>query len=383
MLLIALKMLIGDRAKFIGILVGITFASLLITQQSAIYTGLMSRTFGFLTDTGEPDVWVMDETVQHIDDIKPMADKELWRVRGVEGVGWATPLYKGILRATLPGGNQQQIGVVGLDDATLLGAPPVMISGSIDDLREGDGIIVDITEGNKKLLKPSREGMVPVEVGDVLEVNDHRAVIVGFTESSPTFQSQPTVYTTYSRALEMAPTNRRVMSYVLVKAREGEDPKALAARISELTGLKAMTRDQFSDFTYDYYYEQTGIPINFGIAVVLGFVVGTVIAGQTFYNFTLDNLKYFGTFKAMGASNLLILRMILLQAAVVGAIGYGLGVGAASLFGLAMEATDLSFKLEWSLLALTAGAVVLICVTAALLSIRKVVQLEPAVVFRE
>ena len=40
--------------------------------------------------------------------------------------------------------------------------------------------------------------------------------------------------------------------------------------------------------------EKTGIPINFGITVVLGFIVGTAIAGQTFYLFTVENLKQFG-----------------------------------------------------------------------------------------
>ncbi len=383
MRLIALKMLMGDRAKFIGILVGITFASLLITQQSAIYTGLMARTHAFLTDTGEPDIWVMDDTVLHVDDVKPMADKELFRVRGVEGVDWAVPMYKGLLRANLPGGNQQQVWVVGLDDATLLGAPPKMLSGQLGDLRKRDAIIVDVTEGDRKLVKPTADGVEPVGIGDVIEVNDHRAVVVGKTETSRTFQSQPVIYTTYSRALEMAPATRRMMTYVLVKARDGEDPEAVAAEISKINGIKAMTRKQFTDYTYDYWFEQTGIPVNFGTAVLLGFIVGTAIAGQTFYNFTLDNLKYFGTFKAMGASNLLILRMILLQAMVVGAIGYGLGVGAASLFGWILEGTELSFKLEWSLLGFTAVAVLLICLTSALLSIRKVVRLEPAMVFRE
>ena len=52
---IALKMLIGDRAKYLGIIMGLTFASLLITQQSAIFLGLMTRTFAFLTDTGYPE----------------------------------------------------------------------------------------------------------------------------------------------------------------------------------------------------------------------------------------------------------------------------------------------------------------------------------------
>ena len=91
----------------------------------------------------------------------------------------------------------------------------------------------------------------------------------------------------------------------------------------------------------------TGIPINFGIAVGLGFIVGTAIAGQTFYNFTLDNLRHFGALKAMGASNGTLLRMILLQALVVGSLGYGLGVGGAALFGSVLGSTELAFKLPW------------------------------------
>ena len=82
--------------------------------------------------------------------------------------------------------------------------------------------------------------------------------------------------------------------------------------------------------TIDYYLKYTGIPINFGITALLGFLVGTAIAGQTFYNFTLENLKQFGALKAMGATNLRIVGMILLQATVVGLLGYGIGVGLAT-----------------------------------------------------
>ena len=80
--LVAMKMLVGDRAKYIGIVMGITFASLLITQQSSIFVGLMSRTYGFVTDLGQPDVWVMDPKVQFIDDVKPLSDDDLPAPRG-------------------------------------------------------------------------------------------------------------------------------------------------------------------------------------------------------------------------------------------------------------------------------------------------------------
>ena len=111
-------------------------------------------------------------------------------------------------------------------------------------------------------------------------------------------------------------------------------------------------------------------------------MVGTAIAGQTFYNFTLDNLRHFGALKAMGASNGTLLRMILLQALVVGSLGYGLGVGVAALFGSFLGSTELAFKLPWQLLGLNAVAITCICLASALLSIRKVMRLEPAMVFK-
>lgn len=118
---VAIKMLIGDRAKYLGIIMGITFASLLITQQLAIFNGLMSRTYGAVTDVGLPDVWVMDPKVQFIDDIKPLQETALYRVRGIEGVEWAVPLYKGLLKARLESGEFQTCNVMGLDDASLIG----------------------------------------------------------------------------------------------------------------------------------------------------------------------------------------------------------------------------------------------------------------------
>jgi len=395
---VALKMLIGDRAKYLGIIMGLTFASLLITQQMAIFLGLMTRTFGAITDTGTPDIWVMNEKVQFIDDIKPLQDTELFRVRGVPGVQWAMPLYKGIIKARLDNGNFQSCNVFGLDDATLVGGPPEMVAdangvtATIADLRRSEAVIVDEVGANDKLAKKTYEAgkpdteivslRKPLVIGDTLELNDHRAIVVGICRVSRTFQSQPVVYTTYSRATTFAPQERRLLSFVLVKAKPGVDQDELCHRIKTNTGLMAQTREQFKKTTYMYFMKYTGIPINFGISVALGFLVGTAIAGQTFYNFTLENLRHFGALKAMGARNGVLLRMILLQSTMVGVIGYGLGVGLASLFGFATRNSELAFYLPWWMLGVSAAAIILICVAASLLSIKKVIELEPAIVFK-
>src|SRR5436305_10498571 len=170
-------MLIGDRAKYLGIVMGLTFASLLVTQQLAIFFGLMTRTFGAITDLALPDIWVMDPKVQFIDDIKPVQDTILYRVRGVDGVEWAVPLYTGLLKARLENGNFQTCNVLGLDDATLIGGPPEMVQGRLADLRRSEAVIVDEVGATGKLAKiPSdRDGNpikgaqpIPLKIGDTL-----------------------------------------------------------------------------------------------------------------------------------------------------------------------------------------------------------------------
>jgi putative ABC transport system permease protein len=382
---VALKMLIGDRAKYLGIIMGLTFASLIMTQQPAIFVGLMMRSYSFITDLGLPDIWVMDPKVQFVDDIKPLQDTELYRVRGIQGVEWAMPLYKGLIKARLPDGNFQTCNVIGLDDATLIGGPPIMLEGKLEDLRRADGVVVDIDGAREKLAKPPAEPggrPIPLKVGDTLELNDRRAVVVGIARTTRTFQSQPVVYTTYSRAMQYAPKERKLLSFILVKAKPGEDLPTLIERIEGITKLSAYTQKQFQKVTVNYFLKNTGIPINFGISVTLGFIVGAAIAGQTFYSFTLENLRQFGVLKAMGAGNGTLLKMILLQAALVGTIGYGLGVGLTSLFGMATRNTMLAFKFPWQLLLFSGIGVTLICMAAALFSIIKVFRLEPAIVFK-
>src|SRR5258708_34979158 len=190
------------------------------------------------------------------------------------------------------------------------------------------------------------------------------------------------MYTPYSRARGLIPKERKILSYVRARAEGNRTPAEVVEAIRRQTGLKARTSHDFFWDTSDYDAKYTGIPINFGITTLLGFLVGTAIAGQTFYNFTIENLKQFGALKAMGATNVRIVGMILLQATVVGLLGYGMGVGLAAVFGVLTAGGELAFFTPWQLLPITAGAVVLICILSSLLSVRRVIVLEPAVVFR-
>jgi putative ABC transport system permease protein len=266
-----------------------------------------------------------------------------------------------------------------VDDASLAGAPPRMLVGSAEDLRRPGGIVIDRV--GALFIWPGEE---PAP-GKVLEMADRRATVVGIAEAGAPFTTFPVVYARYSEALRFAPPPRKPLSYILVRAKPGHDPTALAARIAAETGLKAHTWQEWAWLTIKYYLTRTGIPINFGITVALGFIIGAAVVGQTFYIFVLENLRQFGALKAMGVSNRTLLSMVLAQAATVAALGYGIGIGMAAAF---FEITgrvnvDLrGFFLPWQMAAIVAAAVLVIIVVASLASIRKALTLDPAIVFR-
>jgi putative ABC transport system permease protein len=380
MIWVALKMLTGNRGKYFAMLFGIAFACMLMAQQLSLFVGLMRNTASQIRDIQGADIWVMDPSVQFVDDVKPLSDNDVYRVRSVPGVAWAVRLYKGQARTQFPEGNFKQFIILGLDDGTLVGAPQEMLAGSIADLRQPDAVIMDIL--GFRYLWPDEEP----KPGKVFEMNDHRAVVVGICKASPTFQTFPIAYTRYSQAVNFVPPDRRVLSFVLAQSEPGVPPQEVCRRIREQTGLEALTGEQFAWKTIGYYMQRTGIPVNFGITVALGFIIGSVIAGQTFYLFTLENLKQFGALKAMGVSNARLVGMVLVQSLVVGLIGYGIGMGLAALFEEVMLVTihhiPPMFYMAWQIPAGTAVAVAFIMAGASLVSLRRVLVLEPAVVFR-
>ena len=94
MITLALRMLFNDRSKYLMLVSGVAFASLLMIQQSGVFCGLMSWTYSSLRNLRAP-IWVMDPKVEQVNDPKPLRDTDVFRVRSVDGVAWAAPLYTG------------------------------------------------------------------------------------------------------------------------------------------------------------------------------------------------------------------------------------------------------------------------------------------------
>jgi putative ABC transport system permease protein len=154
MLRVALKMLMGDRAKYLGLLFGITFTSYLVTFAASYFCGFMTRGYALIAENGEADVWIMDPAVASVEQTTNMVASALDRVRSVEGVASAVPLALGTAEARFPNGRVQSFQVIGVDDATLSGVPALEDGASPSILRAPDAAIVDAGGTEGKLETP-------------------------------------------------------------------------------------------------------------------------------------------------------------------------------------------------------------------------------------
>jgi putative ABC transport system permease protein len=376
--LIALKMLTGERAKYFGLVFAIAFCTFLLQNQTSIFAGILKRTGNQILDVSDAEIWVMDQQTEYFEQTKAMKDTDLTRVRGVDGVQWAVKLFKGSPVARTLAGKFAVSFCLGLDDATLAGAPRKMLLGSWERLREPDSVVID--QAGYVLLFPGE----PLALGRTLELNDHKATIVGISDASAPFVSWPVIHTRYSEAVNFVGRERTQLSYVLVRPKPGVTATELCRRIEAQTGLRARTTHEFAWDCVRYYLKNTGIPVNFGITIAIALIVGTVVAGQTFYLFTVENLKQFGALKAIGVTNRRLTGMVLLQAFTVGAIGFSLGTGMAAMF-FTITLQKLATRgiiLMWQNVIITAVCIFAVVIFASLLSIRRVIVLEPAAVFR-
>jgi putative ABC transport system permease protein len=396
MILLAIKMLVGDRTKWYGVVLGSFLCTFLITHMLSMFSGMMRRTYALVTDIPQADVWVMDPAVQYVDAPIAMSDNAVLRVRDIEGVAWATPLFTASLPVRLPNGGFESALVVGVDDESLIGLPSGLVGCEPTDIRRADGVFVDLIGAQTTLAMPtgvqpwahgrvkvSYEGPSrPLHAGDELMVNDHRLIVTGKVDLGPRFLAKPVLYTTYSRAVFMGPRARSLLSFVLIKASPGVDPKALARRIEDATGYRARTSPQFCDDTYWYYMLKTGVVSRIVFMISTAVVVGLSVSSLLFYLFTTENAPYYALLKAMGTTDGTLTRMIVIQAMVATSCGLGLGLGISCALGRSLSGNSMPYAMVWQVIAASSGAIILVTIIASVISVRRIVHLEPAMVFK-
>lgn len=374
MWVLAIKSMLADRGKLITSLLGVTFAVVLVNLQGGLLVGLLKKA-SLLIDHGRADIWIGHRHMNNLDMGNYVPERWVDRIRSVEGVERADPYLIAGGQAALRDGRSEVVLVIGCDPASLLGNAWVMEEGYSEGIRHPDGVLVDIHAVEK---------LGGCKVGDTIEINGQRAVIVGLTSGIVGFTNNPYIFTTLDRARRYTHgVPQGQCSYFLVKAKPGTDIPSLCGRLRErVQELDVYDKATYSWICMEFWLIRTGIGMSFGLATFLGLLVGLAVTAETLYASVSERIKEFATLKAMGADDQYVSRFLIAQALGTAWLGSLFGLIGAVVIGSALSNPAAPVELTWWVAVVSVVLIVLVCLIAAWLPYHRIRRIDPVSVLR-
>jgi putative ABC transport system permease protein len=362
-----------DYVRLAIAVIGVGFAVLLMTVQLGLLIGF-ATTSSSLIDRSKADLWIVPRGAKDVDQAGQMLERQKYLALGVEGVDSVDSLVVRFAEWKRPDGGTESVIVVGIDPVRPSLRPWNFIAGSTDDLSFANGIVIDELYSQK--LGVSR-------VGETVEIMNHRARVVGITTRIRTFTQSPYVFASLKNAKMLTAMPDDQTTYLLVHAQQGTDlAKLRTALQAALPSSDVWSSRGFSWQTRFHWLVTTGAGAALLIAAVLGVIVGLVIVSQTLYSATVERMQEYATIRAMGASNSFLKAIILRQSLLSGMVGYLLGAAAAIGIAAFADRSSAAPSMPFWLLLLLAAVTLAMCVGASLISIRKVLSVDAASVFK-
>jgi putative ABC transport system permease protein len=369
----AIKTLFADRRKLYIALIGVVFSLVLVNIQGGMFLGLIRKST-LLVDHGEADIWIGHRGIQNADIAANIPVSWVHRVRGAEGVAQAEPYIVSASVMQLSNGFFEGVLVVGCDESSMLGGPWRFSRGSLDTLRQPEAISIDRLD-EARLLHP--------QIGEVLEINGHRARIAAKTDGIVGFITTPYVFTTLNRARDYTSIPDGSCSYFLVKVRKGWPVEKVVRQIqARLPQADVYAARDFSDRTRWYWIVRTGLGMSFGSSTLLGLTVGLVMVAQSLYAFVLDHLESYAALKAIGGTDRQISWILATQGLVIAILGCLIGHATSLLFVAAVSSPQLYIAITPTLQILSTVLAVSICLVSSLLPLGRIRRVDPVTVLQ-
>ena len=372
MLRVGMRMMFHEKLKLAGTLFGVIFAVVLTNQQLGVFLGLLSKNTMFIDHAGA-DLWIAPGSTQTLQAGKPVPMDALYQARTTPGVAWAEPLLFGGATVSLPTGGSEPVTLVGTMAPFWRGGPWNLVAGSVEALRHPDTMILEDSE---------RDKLGGLNLGSVREVNGHRTVVGGFTWGLlPFAPSYAFAEYDYARVLLGTPSDET--SFVLVGIAAGADHEAVARALqARVPANQVLSASEFHSRVLRYLLKQTGIGATTGTSTAFGLLIGLIIVSLSMFSAVIDNIREFGTLKAIGCHNRDLAVMLLAQSSVYALLGSLIGLRMVSLMAQGMHSPKFALVLPWQAYAGTPLLMVLLCGLASMLALLRIRKIEPGMVFR-
>lgn len=372
MLSLALRLIAYEPVRYLVALLGISVAAGLALIQLGLYRGFRENA-SVVVDHSEGEVWVCAEFHRNFDFPRPLNETHLAKVRATPGVAWAAPMLIVFGHWKLAEGSTQTVEVVGFDAAQRVGGPWRMKSGLPEDLAPPACVSVDVTAA----------GQLPeVGLGSEAEVNGIRVKVTAITEEIRSFQGNPIVFANLDTARAIGRLDSDAIHYAIAGLAPGAEASAVLPRLTSIEHVEAYTRRDFSLKAQMYWLRSTGAGMALAFAAFMGLLVGVVVAGQVLYTSTLEHLREWGTLKAIGATNSQVTLAIVAQAISWALPAHAIAGGLLWVSMQVISGKGLRPSLDFHSYLVLGLLTVCVCVLASLLSVVRVMRLEPADVFK-
>jgi putative ABC transport system permease protein len=374
-LLIAWRNLVHDRVRLLVTLIGIAFSTILMGLELGMLLNFMHTT-STIVDHAGADLWVTAHGVRSVDLATPLEERRRFQTLSIDGVAAAESHLLQFAFWKKPDGVRETVILIGVDPHAQMGLPWAMLPGrSIHDaLSIPDGVIIDRLYAQKLGID---------HVDQLVEINDHRARITGFTDGIRTFTQSPYVFTSLRNARLFAGKADKDITYVLVRLAPGQSPDVVGASLAaRMPDADVLTPTRFSNKSRSYWLFTTGAGTTLISSSILALMVGVVIVAQTLYASTMDRLPEYATIRAMGGPRSYLYKIVIKQAVIGGLSGYSVGITIVVLLAYLARNSSSSPQVPWWLAGGIAGITVLMCIVASLVSLSKVMSIDPVKVFR-
>ena len=374
MFYVALRILLYDKVRSLITLMGVIFAVGLIFNQLGTFLGLM-ETSSVIIDNTPGDIWITSKNSKNFDFSQPFPEFIYNQVLSESDVESAEKLIVAWALIKQKEGGTEQIEIVGYNPERGVGGPWEMKIGDTRQLNNGNFAIID---------ESAMKRLGNIQVGDYRDIMWRRLQIVGISSGVKSFTTAPIVFTSYKLAQSLVgyigPDNT---VFVIAKIKPGASLATTVKNLKQnLKGVDVYSKADFSYKTRRYWAVETGVGFSFMLTIVISFLVGMLIVGQTIYNSTMEHIKEFGTLKAIGASNFEIYKIIFSQAMINALLGYIVSLIITMATVKLYDAIGMVLVVRWWVNLLVLALTLVMCSTAAFVSIRRIKKIDPAILFR-
>jgi putative ABC transport system permease protein len=369
---IGLAMLFHDKLKLLGTLFGVVFAVVLADQQAGTFLGLIYKNVMFV-ERADAHIWLIPEGVEQFGSGQDMSTSNATMARAARAVAAAEPVIVQTQNIRLPRGGSQQVTLIGCKYPYAIGGPWAIVNGSKSALARPNTLLFDHGD---------RDNIGDLNFGSVREINGRRVTVGGFTWGVIPF-GPSYAFGDYDLVREITGFEEDRASFVLVKVKPGQDVESVKRDLAtHVDHAVVLTSSEFARVIVRHLLAKTAIGVTFGTSTLFGLVVGFVIVALSMFSSVVDNIREFGTLKAVGSTNFDLMILLFAQAVAVAVLGSVAGLALVLKIALWIRVPRLAVLIPPWLMGGTAILMVILCVAASSLALQRIRKVEPAMVFR-